>query len=155
MKFSFQDWQHLLYGPLFIHSVPFIRRSLGAFFTDFASENLSSNSYEGSSSIHRKRASSMQYNMFYQAVSRDFVPHGRRCEWCGQPAVQQLTALGGLHHNQSGCFCLTCGRVFIRIVTESTSGTERSQLPSQASSIVCSTAPGRRISMPKIPAQIG
>jgi hypothetical protein len=60
----------------------------------------------------------MQYNTFYQPVSRDFVPQGRRCEWCGQPAVQQLTALGGLHHNQSGCFCLACGKAFTRIVNK-------------------------------------
>jgi hypothetical protein len=60
----------------------------------------------------------MQYYMFYQRVSRDFVAQGRRCEWCGQPAVQQLTALGGPHHNQSGCFCLSCGKDFMHIVNK-------------------------------------
>jgi len=105
--------------------------------------------------LYGKRASSMQYNIFYQAVSRDFVPHGRCCEWCGQPAVQQLTALGGLHHNQSGCFCLACGKAFIRAVTECTSRAKRSQSSSQARSIARSTAQGRRVSKSKIPAQVG
>jgi hypothetical protein len=62
----------------------------------------------------------MQYNTFYQPVSRDFVPQGSRCEWCNRPAVQRLTAIGGLHHNQCGCFCLLCGREFICIVSNNT-----------------------------------
>ena len=58
----------------------------------------------------------MKQSTFYQPVSWDIVPPNRRCEWCGQPAVQQLTALGGLHHNQGGYFCLACGKAFVRIL---------------------------------------
>jgi hypothetical protein len=34
-------------------------------------------------------------NEFRQPVSIDFAPAGSVCEWCGKPAVQALTVLGG------------------------------------------------------------
>jgi hypothetical protein len=58
----------------------------------------------------------MQYNLLQQPISHDFVPYGSHCEWCGKEAVEQLTALGGLHHNQSGRFCPSCGRAFMKQV---------------------------------------
>ncbi|HLZ59968.1 MAG TPA: hypothetical protein VKR06_23720 [Ktedonosporobacter sp.] len=60
----------------------------------------------------------MKQSTFYQPISRDTAPPSRHCEWCGQPAVQQLTALGGLRHNQGGYFCLSCGKAFVRIVSD-------------------------------------
>ena len=56
---------------------------------------------------------------FRQPISIDDAPRARRCEWCGRPAVYQLTALGGLHHNEVGCFCQACGESFARTVAES------------------------------------
>jgi hypothetical protein len=41
---------------------------------------------------------------FRQPVSIDHAPPTRHCEWCGKPAVYQLTALGGVHHNEAGFF---------------------------------------------------
>lgn len=55
---------------------------------------------------------------FRQTVSIDPSPKSRRCEWCGEPAVYQLTALGGLHHNQGGYFCQTCGEEFVRTTAD-------------------------------------
>lgn len=57
---------------------------------------------------------------FHQPVSIDDVPAGRVCEWCGQPAVYQLTALGGRHHNEERFFCQECGEQFVRAVADST-----------------------------------
>ena len=58
----------------------------------------------------------MSQNEFMQPVSVDGVPHGSRCEWCGKPAEVQLTAIGGLSHNESGLFCRSCGEEFKRAV---------------------------------------
>ena len=58
----------------------------------------------------------MAQNEFMQSVSVDGVPRGSRCEWCGKPAVVQLTAIGGLSHNESGLFCRSCGEEFKRAV---------------------------------------
>jgi hypothetical protein len=55
-------------------------------------------------------------NEFRQAVSIDFAPTGSVCEWCGKPAVQALTILGGRGHNDSGYFCSVCGKEFICMV---------------------------------------
>jgi hypothetical protein len=44
------------------------------------------------------------YN-FRQPVTIGAAPAGEICEWCGKPAIHQLTALGGKHHNESGFFC--------------------------------------------------
>jgi hypothetical protein len=51
-----------------------------------------------------------------QPVSIDFAPVGSVCEWCGKPALQTLTVIGGRGHNERGYFCSGCGKEFIRIV---------------------------------------
>ncbi len=56
---------------------------------------------------------------FDSSIATDFAPHGSLCEWCGKSATQQLTALGGPRHNESGFFCSSCGEVFARAVAES------------------------------------
>jgi hypothetical protein len=58
----------------------------------------------------------MFFNEFRRPVSVDSAPRGSLCEWCGKPAVQQLTAIGGSSHNQSGLFCQTCGEQFTQAV---------------------------------------
>lgn len=58
---------------------------------------------------------------FRQPVSIDNAPRGRVCEWCGKPAVYQLTALGGKHHNEEGLFCQACGEQFARTIADSLS----------------------------------
>jgi len=61
----------------------------------------------------------MTYNEFQRPIAVDFSPRGRVCEWCGQPAERQLTAIGGAFHNQSGIFCHTCGERFLETVIHS------------------------------------
>lgn len=61
----------------------------------------------------------MSDNEFRQPVSIDFAPRGSVCEWCGKPAVEQLTAIGGKRHNEGGFFCRSCGDEFIHAVAES------------------------------------
>jgi len=68
----------------------------------------------------------MKYNEFNSPISVDFVPHGCVCGWCGQPAERQLTAIGGLYHNQSGVFCCSCGEHFSEIVINSAQTSVRS-----------------------------
>jgi len=58
----------------------------------------------------------MQNNEFRRPVSVDFAPRGSRCEWCGQPAEKQLTAIGGAYHNEGGLFCRPCGEKFSEVV---------------------------------------
>jgi len=58
----------------------------------------------------------MHANEFYRPISADRVPSGKTCEWCGKPAEQQLTAIGGSHHNESGAFCHSCGEQFSQVV---------------------------------------
>nr|BBH92575.1 hypothetical protein KTA_07740 [Thermogemmatispora argillosa] len=67
----------------------------------------------------------MPKNEFHQPVSVDSAPRGSRCEWCGEPAERQLTAIGGLYHNDGGLFCRPCGEKFIQAVLNSL------QLPGQ------------------------
>lgn len=55
---------------------------------------------------------------FRQPVSIDSASPSQRCEWCGKPAVYQLTAVGGLRHNEGGFFCQTCGEAFVCTVAE-------------------------------------
>jgi len=59
----------------------------------------------------------MSNNEFRRPFSVDFAPRGSLCEWCGQPAEQQLTAIGGSFHNESGLFCRPCGEKFSLTVT--------------------------------------
>jgi hypothetical protein len=61
----------------------------------------------------------MQWNEFRRPVSVDFVPRGSLCEWCGKPAERQLTAIGGVFHNESGMFCRPCGEKFSQSVMNS------------------------------------
>ena len=61
----------------------------------------------------------MSDNEFRQPISVDFAPAGHLCEWCGKPAVHQLTAIGGKRHNEGGFFCQTCGEEFARAVAAS------------------------------------
>jgi hypothetical protein len=78
----------------------------------------------------------MANNEFSQIVSVDFAPHESLCEWCGKPAVQQLTAMGGKYHNEGGFFCLACGEEFTRTVRGSSDdgqGSQRRQKRLQAS----------------------
>lgn len=53
---------------------------------------------------------------FRQPVSIESAPDGKVCEWCGKPAVQQLTVLGGIGHNDSGYFCESCSEKFILMI---------------------------------------
>jgi hypothetical protein len=57
-------------------------------------------------------------NEFGQSVTMDFAPEGSVCEWCGKPAVEQLTVIGGKRHNEGGYFCHTCGEKFIQTVAD-------------------------------------
>ncbi|MFL5658722.1 MAG: hypothetical protein ACJ8CB_31600 [Ktedonobacteraceae bacterium] len=61
----------------------------------------------------------MLHTNFDSSIVTDFAPHGSLCEWCGKPAVQQLTAIGGPNHNEGGFFCSSCGEEFARAVAES------------------------------------
>jgi len=58
----------------------------------------------------------MKYSEFQRLISVDFAPRGCVCEWCGQPAERQLTAIGGAYHNWSGAFCRSCGKQFFKCV---------------------------------------
>lgn len=61
----------------------------------------------------------MQMHEFHRPVSVDFAPRGSSCEWCKKPAEQQLTAIGGSFHNESGLFCRPCGEKFSQVVIDS------------------------------------
>lgn len=61
----------------------------------------------------------MAESEFRRSVSSDSAPRGSHCEWCGKPAVSQLTAIGGFSHNDSGLFCRECGEKFARTVAQS------------------------------------
>ena len=58
----------------------------------------------------------MSNNEFSSSIFIDFAPVDSTCQWCGKAADEQLTAIGGIHHNESGSFCYECGREFIRMV---------------------------------------
>lgn len=60
-------------------------------------------------------------NEFRSPVSVDDAPAGSSCEWCGKPAIFQLMAIGGKHHNKEGRFCRQCGDEFILAVVDSLS----------------------------------
>ena len=63
----------------------------------------------------------MSKNDFRQPLTVDQAPAGSLCEWCGKPAVQQLIAIGGKYHNDSGFFCRSCGEEYARTVADSLS----------------------------------
>lgn len=60
-------------------------------------------------------------NEFRQPLSVDRAPLGSLCEWCGKPAVQQLTAFVGQHHNDGRFFCRSCGEEYAHTVADSLS----------------------------------
>jgi hypothetical protein len=68
---------------------------------------------------HELGGSLMSNNEFRRPVSVDSAPRGSQCEWCGKPAEQQLTAIGGSYHNDSGLFCRECGEKFAQAVANS------------------------------------
>jgi hypothetical protein len=80
----------------------------------------------------------MSDNAFCQPISVDRAPQGRRCEWCNKLAAHQLTAIGGIHHNQGGFFCHACGEEFARAVTKSMS--RETAIPPRRSTIIYITA---------------
>lgn len=53
---------------------------------------------------------------FRHPVSIACAPAQSVCAWCGKPAVQALTVLGGRGHNECGYFCSVCCTEFIRVV---------------------------------------
>jgi hypothetical protein len=63
----------------------------------------------------------MSDNEFRQPICVDFAPEGRLCEWCGKPAVHQLTAIGGNCHNEEEFFCQAFNEEFVRTVADSLS----------------------------------
>ena len=60
----------------------------------------------------------MAEHEFRRSVSTDSAPRGSLCEWCGQPAVVHLTAIGGSSHNDSGLFCRACGDKFAQSIAQ-------------------------------------
>jgi hypothetical protein len=58
-------------------------------------------------------------NEFRRPVSIDIAPEGRVCELCGKPAVYQITAIGGKHHNEQGLFCTACSVQYTCAMAES------------------------------------
>lgn len=60
----------------------------------------------------------MEEHEFCRSVSFDHAPQGSRCERCGKLAVFRLTAIGGMVHNNSGVFCLTCGNTFVKLLAQ-------------------------------------
>jgi hypothetical protein len=58
-------------------------------------------------------------NAFRRPISVDRAPEGHLCDWCCKPAVHQLTAIGGICHNQGGFFCPECAEEFAYAVAES------------------------------------
>ena len=70
----------------------------------------------------------MFMNEFLRPVSVDFAPRGSSCEWCGKPAEQQLTAIGGKYHNESGTFCHECGEKFAQAVVNSLNAARLSEV---------------------------
>jgi hypothetical protein len=54
-------------------------------------------------------------NEFRQPLSLDSAPRGSVCEWCGQPAVLQITVAS----EEPEYFCRLCGEEFTRAVADS------------------------------------
>jgi len=47
-------------------------------------------------------------NEFRRPVCIDDAPRGKACDWCGQPAIYQITVTGGIAHNDVGFYCSKC-----------------------------------------------
>ena len=63
----------------------------------------------------------MSNNAFHRPIAVDRAPEGHLCDWCDKRAVRQLTAIGGVYHNQGGYYCDVCGEQFAHAVTKSVS----------------------------------
>ncbi len=79
----------------------------------------------------------MAKNEFSSPVAIDFAPSGSSCQWCGQAAEYELTAIGGAFHNMSALFCRSCGNEFVNFVTSSydldiRAATKRDEVPRTA-----------------------
>ena len=53
---------------------------------------------------------------FCRPYSLDSAPRGHLCDWCREPAEKQVTAIGGIHHNQGGFFCRSCSETFCALI---------------------------------------
>ena len=73
----------------------------------------------------------MSINEFRRPVSVDYAPRGSLCEWCGKPAERQLTAIGGVYHNEGGLFCRPCGDEFTRAVVNALAASATTQADTQ------------------------
>ena len=62
-----------------------------------------------------QEGSPMLGNEFRQPLSLDSAPRGSVCEWCGQPAVLQITVAS----EEPAYFCRLCGEEFARAVADS------------------------------------
>jgi hypothetical protein len=71
------------------------------------------------SHTNRHKSSRPFSNEFQAPVSADLVPPDSVCDWCGQTAERQLTAIGGSFHNRTGAFCSPCGQLFLEKVVNS------------------------------------
>lgn len=78
----------------------------------------------------------MPNNEFNQPISVDFAPHNSVCEWCGKPAVQELTVIGGQYHNKGGFFCVACGKEFSSLIANTS---KQNQSPSRSTVVEEST----------------
>lgn len=58
---------------------------------------------------------------FRQPISVDRAPEGHLCDWCDNPAIYHLIAIGGIYHNKGGYFCQGDGEEFACIVAEAMS----------------------------------
>jgi hypothetical protein len=61
----------------------------------------------------------MPGNEFRQPLCIDFAPRGNVCEWCGQPAVLQITIASEVYGDEPEFFCRLCGEEFARAVADS------------------------------------
>jgi hypothetical protein len=73
----------------------------------------------------------MSNNEFRRPVSIDYAPRGSMCEWCGKPAERQLTAIGGVYHNEGGLFCRSCGDEFTCAVVNALAASATTQVDTQ------------------------
>ncbi len=55
---------------------------------------------------------------FRRPVCIDSAPQGKTCEWCGRPAIYQITVTGGIAHNDEGYYCSECARRYIVAVAD-------------------------------------
>lgn len=69
----------------------------------------------------------MSNNEFSWLVATDFASRESICAWCGEPAVQQLTTIGGRYDHASGFFCQACGELFKHLVNRSSDDTSEQE----------------------------